>query len=488
MNMQGDDRLILLISIIIILAILLPCSTTSPSGTCSLALSEYAPTRSLTIDKWRFESAALFSPYEPTPAVTLARRQPYTACRSCTFVSLDAAAGSLALCPCCGNDQVVHASFVTPAGFAPDINERREVDRGQPITYAGTTDRARLEVQDPPDRWHRELYDGRLKIWTGSRQLAVVNKGVGDRGFRVCPDCGRSEPEYGPGFTQTRLTRAGTPVQHKHPLEQGVTCTGLADGPFYLGHRFPTDALLMRLNVTSPVRLGTATTPGLLSRAARMALSSVVEAIALAASRELQIDEGELSGWWAPVLGGRTDEAQIYLYDLLPGGAGYARAVGEALDGVLEATEQLLGDCDCAQSCYRCIRHYANNYIHASLDRHLALALLRHVRHGTTPVVPLEQRAGALRGLDEFLLLRGIEAERHSTIEGVEIPMVVKPANREVWVDVHHPLVDPSARPSPVAQAAQSTFKELVEIDAFTLVHDLPSAVGQLRLPGGWVR
>ena len=92
-----------------------------------------------------------------------------------------------------------------------------------------------------------------------------------------------------------------------------------------------------------------------------MALSSLVEAIALAASRELQIDEGELSGWWAPVLGGRTDEAQIYLYDLLPGGAGYARAVGQALDAVLEATERLLADCSCAQSCYRCIRHYGNN-------------------------------------------------------------------------------------------------------------------------------
>jgi hypothetical protein len=350
------------------------------------------------------------------------------------------------------------------------------------------TDRARLEMQDPPDKWHHELYDGRLKIWTGSRQLAVVNKGVGDRGFRVCPDCGRSEPEYGPGYTQTKLTRAGTPVQHKHPLDQAAICTGTADGPFYLGHRFPTDALLIRLNVASPVRLGTATTPGLLSRAARMALTSLVEAVALAASRELQIDEGELSGWWAPVLGGPTDEAQIYLYDLLPGGAGYDRAVGEALDAVLEATEQLLADCTCAQSCYRCIRHYRNNYIHASLDRHLALALLRHVRHGSTPSVLAGEKVGVLRGLDEFLILRGIDAERNSMAEGVEVPLVIRPADREVWVDVHHPLVDPADSLSPVALAAQSSFKEIVELDAFTLMHDLPSAVAQLRLPDGWVQ
>jgi ATP-dependent helicase YprA (DUF1998 family) len=457
-----------------------------PQRDLQLALSEYAPGRSLTVDKWRLKSAALFSPYEPTPGQTLARRQPYAGCQSCSFVSLEPASVSTPLCPCCGSDQIVHAFFITPGGFAPDINEQREVDRGQPIVYAGITDRARLEVQDPPE-WQKEFFDGRLKTWTGSRRLAVVNKGVGNRGFRVCPDCGRSEPEYGPGFTQTTLTRGGVPVQHKHPLEVGAICTSVADGPFYLGHRFPTDALLIRLTVDDPVQLGTATTPGLLSRAARMALSSLVEAIALAASRELQIDEGELAGWWAPVLGGRANEAQMYLYDLLPGGAGYARAVGESLDAVLDVTERLLSECDCAQSCYRCIRHYGNNYIHASLDRHLALALLSYLRHKTTPVIAPSERENALRGLEEFLQLRGIPIERGVRVDGVEVPLVIRTAGREVWVDLHHPLVNPASNPSAVARAAQSSFKELAELDAFTLVHDLPSAVAQLRLPQGWI-
>jgi hypothetical protein len=456
-----------------------------PQRDLQLALTEYAPGRSLTIDKWRFESAALFSPYEPSAAPTLARREPYTACRACSFVSLDAAAASLTLCPCCGSDQVVHANFITPAGFAPDINERREVDRGQAITYAGMTDRARLEVQDPSGDWNSEMYSGRLRLWTGPRMLTVVNKGVGDRGFRVCPDCGRSEPEFGPGFTQTTLVRAGSPVQHKHPLEQGANCTGVADGPFYLGHRFPTDALLLRLKVGSPVTLGTLTTPGLLSRAARMALTSLVEAVALSASRELQIDEGEVSGWWAPVLGARPDEAQLYLYDLLPGGAGYARAVGSALEDVFTAAEELLGACDCASSCYRCIRHYGNNYIHSSLDRHLALHLLRHVRSGWVPSVSADERRAALRGLRDYLQIRGVAVQEGVAAGAVEVPLVLQSSGRQVWVDVHHPLVDPTAHPSAVAVAAQATFQELVEVDAFTLVHDLPTAVARLHLPDG---
>lgn len=126
---------------------------------------------------------------------------------------------------------------------------------------------------------------------------------------------------------------------------------------------------------------------------------SLVEAPGLAASRVLQIDEGELSGWWTPVMGGRADEAPLYLYDLLPGGAGYARSVGNDLPEVLDAAEALLGGCDCPSSCYRCIRHYGNNWIHASLDRHLALALLRHLRTGELPSLTDQDKDRALVAL-----------------------------------------------------------------------------------------
>ncbi len=218
-----------------------------PQRDLQLALSEYAPGRSLTIDKWRFESAALFSPYEPNPAPVLARRQPYTACRSCSFVSLSPESATATICPCCGSNELEHTSFVTPSGFAPDINVKREADRGEPIIYAGITERAQLEVQEISGEWESELYGGRLKVWTGPQMLAMVNKGVKNRGFRICADCGRAEPEFGPGFTGTKLTKAGVPVQHKHPLEIGVICTGIADGPYFLGHRFPTDVLLLRV-------------------------------------------------------------------------------------------------------------------------------------------------------------------------------------------------------------------------------------------------
>ncbi len=454
-----------------------------PQRDLQLALTEYAPGRSLTIDKWRFESAAIYSPYEPKAVQTLERKRPYTSCGDCSWATMEPSAAQVTLCPVCGSDQLTRTSFITPAGFAPDINAKREVDRGQAISYAGMTDRARLEPQDPPSAW-TESCDGRLLRWTGPRRLVMVNKGIGQRGFRVCPDCGRAEPEFGPGFTATKLMRAGAPITHPHPLEGGV-CAGAADGPFYLGHEFPTDALLLRLRVTAPVQLGAANTSGLLTRASRMALSSLVEALGLAASRVLQIDEGELSGWWTPVMGGRPDEAQLYLYDLLPGGAGYARAIGNALPEVLDAAEALLSGCDCPSSCYRCIRHYGNHWIHASLDRHLALALLRHLRTGAVPTLSETEKDLALVALRQLLALRGLPSEVDTKLGATRVPLVVEVRGSRVCVDVHHPLVDPQARTSPVIAAARGQFLEAVSIDAFELLHDLPAAVGRLKLPSG---
>jgi hypothetical protein len=281
------------------------------------------------------------------------------------------------------------------------------------------------------------------------------------------------------------MMKAGVPTHHQHPLETGVTCTGVADGPFYLGHEFPTDALLLRLQVASPVRLGSVATTGLLTRASRMALTSLVEALALAASRVLQIDEGELSGWWTPVMGGRLDEAQLYLYDLLPGGAGYARAVGDALDEVLNAAERLLAGCDCPASCYRCIRHYGNNWIHAALDRRLALALLRHLRQGELPTLDRTAKDRALVGLRDLLALRGIACDAGSSLAGERIPLIVHLPSGDLCVDVHHALVDPQAQTSPVIAWARAQFLEAISLDAFELVHDLPAAVDRLKLPAG---
>jgi hypothetical protein len=134
---------------------------------------------------------------------------------------MDRRDGEATLCPVCGSDQLTRTAFITPAGFAPDLNAKREVDRGQAISYAGMTDRARLEPQDPPGHGPRSAATAACVGGRARASSLMVNKGVGERGFRVCPDCGRAEPEYGPKFTTTKLMKKAADPTTQAPAGEG---------------------------------------------------------------------------------------------------------------------------------------------------------------------------------------------------------------------------------------------------------------------------
>ena len=454
-----------------------------PQRDLQIALSEYAPGASLTIDKWRFSSAALFSPYVPDVNLILDRAKSYTACNACGYVSLQEAAVDAASCPCCANTELSRKDFIIPQGFASDINEKREADKGQAPDFAGRASRAQLEVQEPPEIWDFELYDGRLAVIAGPRNLVTVNKGVGDRGFIVCPSCGRSEAVFGTGYPNSIMFKGGVPRQHFNPLEQGVMCDGRAIGPYFFGHTFLTDVMLLRVRVEEPVVCAITTTAERSGRPGQVALTSFVEALCLAASNTLQIEEGELSGNWCPVMGSDGRDVHVFLYDLLPGGAGYTKMVRENLESVLDETERLLSGCTCESSCYSCIRHYSNNFLHSSLDRKLAYSLLRHLRGGAIPELSIQESKTSLAPLADLLRLQGFQTQQEQVRDNVTVPLIIRrPSGEEVWVQAHHPLVNELAIASPFREAAEAAFVEFCSLDSFMLRHDLPNAFGKLHL------
>ncbi len=57
-----------------------------PQRDLQVALTEYAPGRTLTIDGTRFTSAALYNPYQPDVSKTIDRQVAYAACRRCGYV------------------------------------------------------------------------------------------------------------------------------------------------------------------------------------------------------------------------------------------------------------------------------------------------------------------------------------------------------------------------------------------------------------------
>jgi len=134
----------------------------------------------------------------------------------------------------------------------------------------------------------------------------------------------------------------------------------------YLGHVFSTDLLLLRMTVAQP--MATDTNNLVVLRALEDALYSIAEALRLAASRhpQLDLDPSEFGAGFRIVPSGNADGQlflDIYLYDTLSGGAGYAELAGRYLDDILRDVLKLLENCPahCDRSCESCLCHYHNH-------------------------------------------------------------------------------------------------------------------------------
>ena len=241
--------------------------------------------------------------------------------------------------------------------------------------------RAKLTMPTPsdPEGWAK-LNERIRKHYTRS-YLLVSNRGPRDEGYSFCTRCGLIEP------TATRNGQLG--ADHRKPYPDpgnphcagGGTTTGLV-----LGTDFISDVLLVSIAVKPPLTLLPSVLP------TNVALRTISEALTVAACRLLELDPNELQAEYRPALTdlGRAGlEAEIYLYDTLPGGAGFARRVGELGLAVFEEALQILEACPegCDRSCYRCLRSYKNKFEHDLLDRHLGASLLRYLIFGSDPTM-----------------------------------------------------------------------------------------------------
>lgn len=117
------------------------------------------------------------------------------------------------------------------------------------------------------------------------------------------------------------------------------------------------------------------------------ALRTTAEALAKAACSMLQLEADELQAEYRPALteAGRAGrEAEIFLYDTLPGGAGFARRAGTLGISLFQRALEILRSCpdECDRSCYRCLRSFKNKFEHDLLDRHLGASLLEFLIDG----------------------------------------------------------------------------------------------------------
>ncbi|MER8774275.1 DEAD/DEAH box helicase [Mesorhizobium sp. M0977] len=459
-----------------------------PQQSIGKALSEYAPGRLIVINKETYRSGGVVAntlpDVENRAEAIFNKRRTLVHCENCSFVAdLDDPAQGGAHCPVCGG-HLRHTHMVVPQVFLPEEGRAlKEDDREQDITYATA---AQFPVPVGKDDLPSLRVIGRNLscVVTTDRQLVTVNKGQetsdGRGGFWICNQCGRAsveEPPHAPHSRPYKIENSyGKP-------KRGPTCSGTYENVF-LGHVFSTDLLLLRISLKPP--LITDTGDPLQLRILEDALYSVAEGLRLAASRhrDIDLDPSEFGAGFriVPNQDDQTLLLDVYLYDTLSGGAGYADLAARNIEEILQQTLALLEQCPshCEASCESCLRHYHNQYLKDRLDRNLGAELLRYALDGTLPEEKApEAQANLLRNLRRLLELEGFNCESPATIDGTTVPFVVGHSDRQVLVGLRPALLTPTWRDHSFGrlQAGTST----VVLNEFILGRNLPDEHQMVR-------
>lgn len=420
----------------------------TPSQGLPIALSEYAPGKEVWIGSKLWTSGAIYSPMRNDRFRAWLARRLYYECRYCHYArttSLEEGSRNEARdCEACGGVGTFGPAryWLRPPGFAhPVSKEEGTSPDDQPARSYAT--RAKLTMHTPPDgaKWTR--LNDRIRVYYTRQHLLVTNRGPREEGYTYCTKCGLIEP--------TALPKGVVGAAHRKPYpdHRDENCPGGgATKGLVLGTDFISDVLLISIGVDSPLTL----TPGLL--ATDVVLRTISEALTKAACARLELEANELQAEYRPALtaaGREGREAEIYLYDTLPGGAGFAQRVGQLGLAVFEDALRVLEECpeNCDRSCYRCLRSYKNKFEHDLLDRQLGASLMRFLILGNYPTLDARRLATSTDLLFEDLRrqdLAGLTIERNHQISlpgfgTVTIPIYVRRSDGcEYIISLHGPL------------------------------------------------
>ena len=391
----------------------------APSQGLPVALSQYAPGKQVWVGGKCYVSGAIYSRSWQERVAAWEDRERYHECSVCRFAKTelnDHASGTTSQCPACGTKGSFEfkGEWMRPVGFAHpiDIVEETSPDRVPDVSYAT---RAKLTTETPGDDQEWAAVNPRFRGLPFRRHLLVSNVGPRGEGYRYCTNCGRIE-----AMTEPHSVLTG-PHRRPYPTDPGQeTCRGRSVENVVLGAKFVTDIALFSLQVDAPMNLA----PGTYS--SNIALRTVSEALARAATDLLGIEPGEILAEYRPAMSADASSAlcaEIFLYDTLPGGAGFSSAIPARAEELLVKARDLLANCPekCDSSCYRCLRAFGNRIEHRSLDRHVGVELIDYLLTGVVP----ETETGRLQMSAELLfkdlsrLLGGdteIECERNAQI------------------------------------------------------------------------
>lgn len=362
-----------------------PIMRFAPSQGLPIALTQYAPGKQIWISGKCYSSGAIYSVMSDERFEAWENKSLYCECSACGFARTfrigEIDRGDKQDCPACGTENSFGEAryWLRPPGFAHpvDVEEVTSPDDMPETSYAT---RAKLTMQTPSDESKWTPVNDRIRVLRERQHLLVSNTGPKRDGYSYCVKCGRIEASSDP----TPLLAA--PHRKPYPDEKEPMCEGAGTTRHVvLGTDFITDIALFSMEVEDPLRLKPGHYP------TDVALRTVSEALAKAGSQMLEIEPGELMAEYRPSLTpeGRDGlRAEIFLYDTLPGGAGFSSQLVARSQELFERALELLRTCpeDCDCSCYRCLRSFKNKFEHGLLDRHVGAELVEYLLTGQVPV------------------------------------------------------------------------------------------------------
>jgi hypothetical protein len=340
-------------------------------------------------------------------------------------------------------------------------------------------------MQTPSDDSQWTPVNERIRVLKERKHLLVSNTGPKRDGYSYCVKCGRIEASSDP----TPLLTA--PHRKPYPDEKEPTCEGAGTTRhIVLGTDFITDIALFSMDVAMPMRL----TPG--QYPTDVALRTVSEALAKAASQLLEIEPGELMAEYRPSLtpeGREGLKAEIFLYDTLPGGAGFSSQLVEYPEDLFQRALQLVKTCpeNCDASCYRCLRSFKNKFEHRLLDRHVATELLDYLLTGALPEFDERRLKDSTELLFKDLFRQGDGDVHFQTgvtvkVKGVgeiNIPILARKENGERFaIALSGALTTDYAAASRIRRLQESTSDiKVIVINELLVRGNLPAATLEVR-------
>jgi hypothetical protein len=465
-----------------------PAYRFAPSQGLPVALSQYAPGKEVWIAGKRFTSGAIFSPMKDDRYRAWDERRLYYECPRCHYAKTVEQRKSTETdldCPACREPGAFRdeRKWMRPPGFAHPVfvDEDISPDDVPPRSHAT---RAKLTAPTPLDDNLWTPLNERVRFHYLRQPLLVTNRGPQNEGYSYCTICGLINPTIG-----SKDIDAGGSHRKPYPDERDSTCPGGKTArAIVLGTDFITDVLLISIQITPPLVLR----PGFL--ATEIAMRTLCEALAKSACRILDLEAGEIQAEFRPALNGRGSdglETEIYLYDTLPGGAGFVRQVSELRRELLQKAMVILDKCPegCDSSCYRCLRSYKNKFDHQLLDRHIAVGLLHYLISGEVPVIS-EARAQRARQLlfddlarqttGEINLEQNVDVEVPG-IGTVNAPILVTPDSDEQTIITFSGALTPQFIADPaLREVSQLSTTHVRLLDELVVRKNLPRTTADL--------